>query len=89
MLTRVALDGGLYDEVIAAGKQLFEGEEAANWTIDPEYRKMFGSYTYPVESKEIQFYFTLGDKKQYCDNLLPMYVAGTRHRGVTRKVRIL
>lgn len=25
LLTRVALDGGLYDEVIAAGKQLFEG----------------------------------------------------------------
>lgn len=85
LLTRVALDGGLYDEVIAAGKQLFEGEEAANWTIDPEYRKMFGSYTYPVESKEIQFYFTLGDKKQYCDNLLPMYVAGTMAPGRNTK----
>ncbi len=47
LLTRVSLEGGLYDETIAAGKQLFEGEEAANWSIDPEYRKMFGSFSYP------------------------------------------
>lgn len=77
LLTRVSLEGGLYDETIAAGKQLFEGEEAANWSIDPEYRKMFGSFSYPETSPEIQFYFTQGDKKQYCENLLPMYVAGT------------
>ena len=48
LLTRVSLEGGLYDETIAAGEQLFEGEEAANWNIDPEYRKMFGSFSYSV-----------------------------------------
>lgn len=78
LLTRVALDGGLYDEVISAGKQLFEeGEQSALWAIDPEYRRMFGSYSYPLDSKEIQFVFTLGEKKQYCEDILPMYVAGT------------
>lgn len=85
LLTRVSLEGGLYDETIAAGKQLFEGEEASKWSIDPEYRKMFGSYAYPEQSPEIQFYFTQGGKKQYCDNLLPMYIAGTMSPGRNTK----
>lgn len=86
LLTRVALDGGLYDEVIAAGKQLFEnGEQTSLWSIDPEYRKMFGSYSYPLESKEVQLVFTLGDKKQYCEDILPMYIAGTMSPGRNTK----
>lgn len=86
LLTRVALDGGLYDEVIAAGKLLFEeGEQSALWSIDSDYRKMFGSYSYPVDSKEIQFVFTLGDKKQYCEDLLAMYIAGNLSPGRNTK----
>lgn len=85
LLTRVALDGGLYDEVISAGQQLFEGTEAANWAIDKEYRKMFGSYSYPATSKEIQLYLTQGNKKQYCEDLLPMYVAGCMPPGRNTK----
>lgn len=81
LLTRVSLEGGLYDETIAAGKQLFEGAEASRWSLDPDYRKMFGSYKYPEESPEIQFYFTQGEKKQYCENLLPMYIVGTMAPG--------
>lgn len=81
LLTRVALDGAFYDEVIAAGNELIEGEEAVNWDLDSDYRRMFGSFSYPEQSREIQFYFTEGGRKQYCDNLLPMYVAGVLSPG--------
>lgn len=77
LLTRVALEGGLYEDAIAAGEELFEGAESANWSIDPDYRRMFGSFSYPEQSPEIQLYLTQGDRRDYCDYMLPMYVAGT------------
>lgn len=73
LLLRAAVDGQKWDEAIAAGDILFSGS-AGTWSLDPNYRQMFGSFDYPASSPEIMFYLTVGPNKTVADNLLAFYI---------------